>query len=376
MNTVETQSNELIEVVNQSGLESQTGNYIKEQFLPFFEQAQQWKIKAAELVVTNVSQTREMQMARQARLALKDIRVNADKTRKALKEDSLRYGKAVQGVYNVIEFLIAPIEKHLEEQEKFAEIQEANRKAALKTEREIEVTPWQSFIPYGLDFGNMSDVDYNNLLNGAKLQQAAKIEAEQKAEGERIEREKQEAAEREAIRLENEKLKAEREAREAEIAAERAKAEAERLEAENKARIEKEAMERELEAERKRVESEKAEAEKKSRVEREAIEAKLKAEREAREKAEAEIKAKEAAALAEKQRVEAEAAAQLKAQQKAEKQAALAPDKTKLKAFAATLADIKFYPELKSEEAAAILAAAKTLLSKTVAYINEKAELL
>ena len=58
-----------------------------------------------------------MQEARIARLALRDIRIQADKTRKALKEESLRYGKAVQGVYNVIEYLITPIEKHLEERE-------------------------------------------------------------------------------------------------------------------------------------------------------------------------------------------------------------------------------------------------------------------
>lgn len=229
-------------------------------------------------------------MARQARLALKDIRVNADKTRKALKEDSLRYGKAVQGVYNVIEFLITPIEKHLEGQEKFAEIQEANRKAALKKEREIEVTPWQEFMPYGLDFGNMTDSDYNNLLNGAKLQQASKIEAEQKAEAERVEREKQEAAEREAMRIENERLKAEREAREKEVEAEILKAEAARIEAEKQA----------------------------------------KAERESREKLEAEMKAKAAAEQAAKQQAEEAAAAELKAKQQAEETAAKAPKKQKL----------------------------------------------
>ena len=117
------QNNELVRVINESGVEQSTALTLQSSFLPFFEQAEQWKIKAESLVVTDASQTREMKMAREARLALKDIRVSADKTRKALKEDSLRYGKAVQGVYNVIDYLIAPIEKHLEEQEKFPEIQ-------------------------------------------------------------------------------------------------------------------------------------------------------------------------------------------------------------------------------------------------------------
>lgn len=100
-------TNELIKVVDASGLESQTGNYIKEKFLPFFDQAEEWKEKAESLIITDVAQTHEMKMAREARLALREIRVEANKKRIELKQDSLLYGKAVQGVYNVIEDLIA-----------------------------------------------------------------------------------------------------------------------------------------------------------------------------------------------------------------------------------------------------------------------------
>jgi hypothetical protein len=207
-------TNELVKVVETSGVEPQTATTLKESFLPFFEQAEEWKRKAEALVVTDATQVHDMKMARTARLALKEIRVNADKKRKELKEDSLRYGKAVQGVYNVIEFLIAPIEKHLQEQEDFVAIAEAKRKAELKASREMEIQPFAEFVALGLNFGEMTDEDYAKTLNGAKLQLQAKIEAEQKSEAEKIAKEKAEAEERERIRIENERLKAEAEAKE------------------------------------------------------------------------------------------------------------------------------------------------------------------
>lgn len=339
-------TNELVKVVETSGVEPQTATTLKESFLPFFEQAEEWKRKAEALVVTDATQVHDMKMARTARLALKEIRVNADKKRKELKEDSLRYGKAVQGVYNVIEFLIAPIEKHLQEQEDFVAIAEAKRKAELKASREMEIQPFAEFVALGLNFGEMTDEDYAKTLNGAKLQLQAKIEAEQKSEAEKIAKEKAEAEAREQQRLENERLKAEAEAKEKQLAEERAKAEAERKELEEKARKEKAVAE-----------------------------AKLKAEREAKEKLEAELKAKAEAEQKAKREAEAKEAAELKAKQDAEKKAKAAPDKAKLNDFAKMLDELTL-PELKSEEANKVLSDAKTLLQKVSTFIREKSSII
>lgn len=331
----DTTTNDLVKVVETSGLESQTSNYIKEKFLPFFEQADDWKQKAEALVVTDASQVEEMKMARKARLALKEIRVSANKTRQDLKEDSLRYGKAVQGVYNVLEYLIVPIEKHLQEQEDFIAIQEAKRVAQLKSAREMELMPYREFVPYGSNLGELSDEDYQKTLNGAKLQLQAKVEAERKAEEERIAKEKAEAEERERIRLENERLKAEAEEREKLLAQERAKAEAERKAIEEQAR------------------KQKAEAD-----------AKLKAEREAKEKLEAEIRAKQ----------EAEAKAKQESE-RAERKAKAAPDKVKLTDFANML-DALTMPDVKSEDGKKIVSDAKLLLEKISAFVREKTSLI
>lgn len=242
------QTNELIKVVEESGLESQTSSYLKEKFLPFFEQAQRWKQQAETLVVTDVSQQKEMMLAREARLALRDIRIQADKTRKALKEDSLRYGKAVQGVYNVIEYLVVPIEKYLEEQEKFEEIQEQKIKAALKAKRDEEIQMYSEFIPFGLDLGEMSEENYNKLISGAKLQYEAKIQAEKRAEEIKLAQEKAEAEERERVRIENERLRKEMEKLESEKKAieEQARKEREQIEAEKRAQEIKLAQEKRL----------------------------------------------------------------------------------------------------------------------------------
>ncbi len=256
------QNNELVRVINESGVEQSTALTLQSSFLPFFEQAEQWKIKAESLVVTDASQTREMKMAREARLALKDIRVSADKTRKALKEDSLRYGKAVQGVYNVIDYLIAPIEKHLEEQEKFPEIQEKKRKAALKEERDAELLPYIEFVPYQVDLGELTEAAWQTVINGAKLQKQAKITAEIEAEAARIAKEKADAEERERIRLENERLKKEAEEKEAALKAEREKAESDRKALEEQHRKESAERERLAAIEKAKTEAEWAKAEK------------------------------------------------------------------------------------------------------------------
>jgi hypothetical protein len=328
---IEIQSNELLQIIKRSGLEIQTGEYIKEKFLPFFEQAQYWKDKAESLVITDVSQVHEMKMAREARLALRDIRINSDKTRKELKEDSLRYGKAVQGVYNVIEYLITPIEKHLEEQEKFAEIQEAKRKAQLKAWRETELEPYKEFIPYGIDLANMPEESFSTFLKTVKIQMREKILEEERLEQERLLKAKAEAEERERINKENERLKKV-------MAEEKAKADAElKIIREN------------------------------ARKEKEAADAKLKLEQAAKAKLEAELKAKADAEAQQKK----DAEAKIKAEKEAERKRKAAPDKMKLIEFADKIDELML-PDMKSTEAKNIADNVKVLLGKVSLFIREK----
>ena len=252
--------NQLQVIVKESGLEQSKAKYILEKFQHYFEIADEWTKKARNIVVTKADQEADMQMARTGRLYLREKRIAIEKTRKELKEQALREGKAIDGIANVLKALIVPIEEYFEQQEKFVEIQEAKK---------------------------LEDM---------------RIEAERKIEEERIAKEKADAEERERLRLENEKLRAEavekekrlveerkaqeeiirkqkeeaerlaaeeRKKQQAILDAERAKAEAERKAIEEKNRLEREDRERKLAEERKKEEAEKKLAAEQSRKERE-----------------------------------------------------------------------------------------------------------
>ena len=255
-------------IIVDTTIQPTSADAIRAAFTPFFEQAQKWELQAKSIVVTDRSQKAEMQMARTARLALREVRINAEKTRKELKEESLRYGQAVQSVYNLIAGAIEPLEAHLEEQEKFAERADAKDRAELKAARLAELAPVAEFVPSGLEFATMSEADYSTVLSGAKLQSQAKKDAQEKAEKEakeKAEREAKEAAEKAAAE------KAERERMEAENRALRADAERaakERAEAEKaKAAAEKALQAERAEAERVRKDAEKAERERLEAIE-------------------------------------------------------------------------------------------------------------
>ena len=334
MNEVAIQENPLTKVINETGVETITANLIQSKFAEYFEQLHEWKSKA-NVTVTDASQKREMKLAKETRLAIKEIRVEADKTRKLLKEDSTRYGKAVQNAYNLIESECKPLEEYLELQEKFVEIQEQKRILELKAKRESEIQPYIEFIPTGLNLGTMQDSDYDMLLNGAKLQLTAKQEADAKAEKERLEKIEAERIENERIKAENEKL---------------------RLEA-----IEKQ---KELDEQKRlaKIESDRlAEIAKNERLEKEKLE---QAEKERKEKEESDKKA----AIEKEQ-------AELKAKQEAENKKLQAGDKEKLLELASQLSLVEF-PKVESAKANLILSQALERLQKTIKTIQDEAEKL
>lgn len=346
------ETNALEAFVVQNGLDKNQSQHILEQFNSFFNQAAEWEAKAKSLNVTDVSQVREMQMARTARLALRDIRTGTEKVRKDLKERSLREGKAIDGIANVIKALVIPIEEHLEKQEKFIELKEQERKEKLRLDRTEKLS--QYTVDSGIyPLGEMSEQAFEDLIFGFK-QAKLKREQEEKERAEaEIARQKAEAEERERIRIENERLKKEAEQHERQLAIERAKA------AEEQKRHDEL-----MEAQRKQAEAVKKKAEAEAKKIKDAAEAKLKAEREQREKAEAELKATQ-----EKERQEKLAA------EAARKKAAAAPDKNKLIELSSIIAEIEM-PDMKTDEGKKILNDTVILLEKVCDFIKEKSSQL
>ena len=97
-----------------------------------------WAKKASKIIVTDESQKVIMEEARTGRLFLASIRNEVERNRKALKEDSLRRGKAIDGVANFIKDLIIPTEEHLKRQEDFVELREKAKNDAILAKAKAE----------------------------------------------------------------------------------------------------------------------------------------------------------------------------------------------------------------------------------------------
>jgi hypothetical protein len=302
------------------GLEPAAKTSLEIAFGGFFEEARKWKEKSE--LITNPKE------ARAARLEIKNLRVSAEKTRKQLKEDSLRMGKAIDGANNILLAVIVPIENAFEEIEKAEERAEAARIQALNEFRLSELEKI-NHISLGVNLGSLTDEQWDAYFQQAKDAYQARIDREAREVAEAAEKARLEELAREEQRLENLRLKAEAEARQKELD------EARKIAAQKEAEAQKERLKVEAKA--------KAEAE-----------ARQRAENEARELREAEMK-RQAEAEA-KQKAEEEAA------KEAARKASAAPDKSKLIEFASQVRLLNL-PQMKSADG-----------EKTANEIKEKIE--
>ena len=124
--------NELVVLLDDSGLDASKTRILSSRFADYFTIAEQWKTEAQQLVVTGEDQQELMLRARQGRLVLKDKRVQIERTRKELKEDSLKEGRAIDAVAKLLTSLIEPTEKFLLEQEEFAKNAQEARAADVR----------------------------------------------------------------------------------------------------------------------------------------------------------------------------------------------------------------------------------------------------
>lgn len=160
------QEQELME----SGLPREVVLSIDSKFKEYEDIANEWNKKAYDIVVTDDSQVDLMQQAREGRLLLKAKRVEIEKTRKRLKEQSLLEGRFIDSLAKRLFAIIEPAEEHLELQEKHTEIKEQLRKSKLKAERLGLLTPYLHFLDLSqFDLSTMSDVAFNTIFNGAKV---------------------------------------------------------------------------------------------------------------------------------------------------------------------------------------------------------------
>lgn len=230
------------------------------------------------IVVADVNDKTNMKLANTIRLGVRQIRLDAEKVfdakRAEVQQEMLSY-KTEDSLWlkskQIMQILTKEIEENARWKEETKERIEAEIKELKIQERINEVSKYAGI--NRIEFELMSDDSFDSFLSGLKTTHTAKIEAERKAEQDRIEREKADAEEREQQKLENERLK---------------------IEAENR--------EKEIEAERKVSDKKLAEEREKLKIEQDAkakLEAELKAKKDADDKAENERKQAELKAIAE-----------------------------------------------------------------------------
>lgn len=203
-------SQEIDNLIEKGLIEKTKGDYIREKFQDFTQAVKEWSEKANAIVVTDETQKEAMLEAREGRLLLKAKRIEIEKVRTSLKEQSLNEGRLIDCIAKYLKGLIEPAEKHLELQERFAEIQERKRKAELKAKRYELMRPYIEVLdPNTLQLDIITEEAFNSLLNIAKNMLEAKIEAETLAKEQQEAFDKQQAQEKENLRLENDRLRLE-----------------------------------------------------------------------------------------------------------------------------------------------------------------------
>lgn len=330
--------------------------------------------------------------AKRLRLDIAKVRTGTEKIRKEQKEEYVRAGKAIDGVANILKWAVTDKENKLKEIESYFEQFEKERLDRLQKER---VEQLSKFVDNSesMELYTMTEEVFNAYLVAKEKEYNDRIEAEKKAEAERIERERLDRLEnnryltilpyrqfwdcdnydlrnmpnssfntivtdlenkkvfydneQKRIQAENERLKKEAEEKERKRQEEerkrKAKEETERKVREEEARKKREEFERELKAER----------EEKERI--------AKIEREKREKAERELKEQREA---ERKRKEAE---------EAKKQADLNKgDKDKLTDLLSDLNELKTKYEFKSKKNIQMYSSLSKMIDQLVNFVINK----
>lgn len=177
--------NKLVSIVKENSIDDIQSKNILSKFEGLFSQATEWEKEAKSIVVKDENDVESMEKARTVRISIKKIRTEAENTRKELKESALRYGKAVDGIANVIKALIVPLEEYLEKQEKFVELAQIEKAEKIKTER-ISLLSKYVEDPSIYNIDGMQDEVFNNLLSAVKGAWEKKQEEIRKAEEDRI----------------------------------------------------------------------------------------------------------------------------------------------------------------------------------------------
>ena len=168
--------------IQESSVKTLIGN------LPEIKTERDELVKEFNSVITlDIEDKNTSKIARELRLKIKDNRTKGlEVWHTKSKEFFLKGGQFIDAIKREESAINKEMEDKLSEIENYFEIKEKERKAKLNSERIEMLEPYNSFVPIGLNFGEISEEEFQKVLNGAKLQYNQMIEEEEKAEKERI----------------------------------------------------------------------------------------------------------------------------------------------------------------------------------------------
>ncbi len=188
----EIRSNELVKHIQDKNLPEAVSNKIIEILSPVFIQLKDWDQKVESIVIVDENDKNGMLIASESRKFVKasriDIKKQVDEQVALLKEEMQPYLDNIEGwktVFQFAEAIMKSIEFKALEKEKYAENLKKQKVDDLRNKRAIIAEPLKKYIGFSLDFGIISEEEFEKVIHNAKLSEKADL-AEKQAEAQRI----------------------------------------------------------------------------------------------------------------------------------------------------------------------------------------------
>ena len=169
------------------GVEASKADQIKATFQPMAEMLKGFEVDFKEVIAAaNKEVTAEVTVkAKELRIKISKVRIEADKIRKAQKEEYLRAGKAIDGVNNILKWAVMEKEDRLKKVENYFIEHEQKRLDQLQAERVEELSKYVDDAEER-SLSNMDSEVWAAFLGAKKKEHEDRIAAEKKAEAERL----------------------------------------------------------------------------------------------------------------------------------------------------------------------------------------------
>lgn len=174
----ETQSNSLIVLIEESGLEEKSITLLKDQLAPLFEEAAIWKKEVESIKVTSLDQVAEMKRSRELRLEGVKRRGVVDKILKASKSEAKKVCDHTDLLNRTYKGMSDKIEEIAELNEKFAERHAKEQADKLFAERLEALKPYCDASLWRL--AEMPKEQFEAVLEAEKLKYEQKVELDAK----------------------------------------------------------------------------------------------------------------------------------------------------------------------------------------------------